>query len=76
MIISDIVRDKTQLDGLTGSPIFLIIFVIRLAAAEVNGTRDNSVNPIKPIGQFFQPVSPENHTDGLNMRYFSSKYAD
>ncbi|RNA28657.1 hypothetical protein BpHYR1_046481 [Brachionus plicatilis] len=27
----------------------------------------NSVNPVNPIGQFFQPVSPENHTDGMVM---------
>ncbi|RNA14622.1 hypothetical protein BpHYR1_047378 [Brachionus plicatilis] len=57
-------------NGLTRSPIFLIIFVTRLAAAGVNGTRDNSVNPINPIGQFFQPVSPKNHTDGLVMYFY------
>ncbi|RNA33919.1 hypothetical protein BpHYR1_004324 [Brachionus plicatilis] len=32
--------------------------------------RGNSVNPVNPIGQFFQPVSPENHTDGVVMYFF------
>ncbi|RNA03822.1 hypothetical protein BpHYR1_030865 [Brachionus plicatilis] len=34
-------------------------------AAGVNGIRGNWVNHVNPIGQFFQPVSPENHTDGV-----------
>ncbi|RNA38059.1 hypothetical protein BpHYR1_051016, partial [Brachionus plicatilis] len=44
--------------------------VTLLAAAGVNGIRGDSVNPINPIGQFFQPVIPENHTDGVVMYFY------
>ncbi|RNA31757.1 hypothetical protein BpHYR1_023522 [Brachionus plicatilis] len=41
-------------------------WVTRLAAG-VNGMRGSSLNPVNPIDQFFQLVSPKNHTDWVVM---------
>ncbi|RNA02779.1 hypothetical protein BpHYR1_048967 [Brachionus plicatilis] len=47
-------------------------FWVTRLAAQVNGMRGNSVNPVNPIGQFFHPVSPENHTDEVVMYFYKA----